>query len=186
MKQHAESLVVVTGNSSKASEIASITGRLVEPLDLEIREIQSLDVEEVAREKALEAYARVKKPVVVDDTGMTIRALGGLPGALVSWFLDTLGPEGLLKLVGETKDRSATVSTCVAYADAHGARTFLGTVQGQLSTELRGANGFGYDPIFIPEGEVRTYAEMTPEEKNAISMRRLALAKLKEFLATKT
>lgn len=183
MKQNVKSLVVVTRNPSKAAEIASMTGWPTEPVDLEIREIQSMNVEEVAREKALVAYRILQKPVVVDDTGMSIHSLNGLPGALVSWFLDTLGPAGVVTLVAGAEDRSAVVSTCVAYADESGSYTFVGTVHGTLTKEPRGANGFGYDPIFIPEGETQTYAEMTPEKKNAISMRRQALAQLHEHLA---
>ncbi len=183
MKSPQRPLVVVTGNKGKADEIASITGMPVEIVKLDIPEIQSLDVEEVAREKALTAYRILAKPVVVDDTGMSIEALGGLPGALVSWFLDTLGPEGLLKLVAGETHRHALVSTCIAYADEDGVQTFLGTVEGTLSQSLRGDAGFGYDPIFIPAGQDRTYAEMNSEEKNAISMRRQALLGLKDYLS---
>lgn len=176
------SLVVVTGNKGKAAEIGAITGLNVEAIPLDIQEIQSLDVEEVARHKALAAYNEVKKPVVIDDTGMIIEALNGLPGALVAWFLDSLGPEGILRLVGDATDRRASVSTCIGYADENGVKTFVGTIHGQLTSEVRGTNGFGYDPIFIPDGEDRTYAEMTSEEKNAHSMRKEALVKFKAYI----
>ena len=151
-------------------------------MDVKVQEIQSLSVEEVAASKALAAFAQTGRPVVVDDTGMSIEALNGLPGALVSWFLDALGPAGILGFVREAADRRASVSTCIGYADASGAKTFVGTIHGSLSTELRGSNGFGYDPIFIPEGEAQTYAEMTAEKRNANSMRTIALQKLKAHL----
>lgn len=179
-----ESLVVVTGNKGKAAEIGAITGLNVEAVNLDIAEIQSLDVEEVAKQKALSAYNLVKRPVVVDDTGMNIDAIKGLPGALVAWFLDTLGPEGILRLVDNEANRKASVSTCIGYADESGARTFLGTINGSLTSECRGTNGFGYDPIFVPDGQNRTYAEMSSDEKNSHSMRKEALVKFKEFLAT--
>jgi XTP/dITP diphosphohydrolase len=177
-------LVVVTGNANKAKEIAAITGFPTENIELDIKEIQSLSVAEVAREKARAAFAQLKRPVLVDDTGMSISALGGLPGALVSWFLDTIGPEGILRLLGESSDRSATVSTCVAYCDGDRVEVFEGAVKGTISNDLRGTNGFGYDPIFIPERSSKTYAEMSSDEKNAASMRSIALGKLKEFLQT--
>ena len=101
---------------------------------------------------------------------MNIAALGGLPGALVFWFLDTLGPEGILRLMRDQSDRSASVSTCIAYCDGPDVRLFEGVVEGTLSSESRGANGFGHDPIFIPDRQSKTYAEMTAEEKNALSM----------------
>ena len=184
MANSEKTLVVVTGNKGKAAEIASITGWSVEAQNLDIAEIQSLDVEEVAKSKALAAYKIIQRPVVVDDTGMSIEALNGLPGALVSWFLDTLGPKGILDLLPDIVDRRASVCTCVGYADQNGARTFVGKIEGRLSSSLRGENGFGYDPIFIPEGQERTYAEMTSEEKNAISMRKMALMEFKEYLST--
>ncbi len=176
-------LTVVTGNKSKAAEIAAITGWQVEATYLDILEVQSLDVQEVAKEKALAAYREIKRPVVVDDTGMSISALNGLPGALVSWFLDQVGPSGILKMIAGCEDRKASVSTCIGYADENGTQVFVGTISGNLAFEEKGTNGFGYDPIFVPEGETRTYAQMTSEEKNSHSMRKLALVQLKEFLA---
>ena len=109
--------------------------------------------------------------------------MNGLPGALVSWFLDTLKPEGILKLLENQHNRKASVFTCIAYADKTGAFAFTGIINGEISSSLRGENGFGYDPIFIPEGHNKTYAEMTSDEKNQISMRKLALLKFKEFIS---
>jgi len=175
-------ITVVTGNSNKAKEIAALIGAPVESACLDIKEIQSLSVAEVAREKALAAYRALGVPVVVDDTGMNIAALGGLPGALVFWFLDALGPEGILRLMRDSEDRRASVSTCIAYCEGPAVELFEGIIPGTVSTETRGSNGFGCDPIFIPDGQSRTYAEMTPEEKNTMSMRSMALAKLRDFL----
>lgn len=185
MSDERDPIVVVTGNKGKAAEIEAITGYLVEAVNLDIQEVQSLDVEVVAKEKALAAYRQLSRPVVVDDTGMTIEALKGLPGALVSWFLDTLGPEGIVRLIVGESNRKASVSTCIGYADATGAYTFVGTIYGALTTEPRGAGGFGYDPIFVPDGQDRTYAEMTSEEKNAQSMRKEALIKFRDFLGSR-
>jgi XTP/dITP diphosphohydrolase len=70
----------------------------------------------------------------------------------------------------------------VAYCDDSGAQLFEGEIHGTISTELRGTNGFGYDSIFIPNGQSKTYAEMNSEEKNAVSMRGIALSKLRQFL----
>ncbi len=175
-------LTVVTGNKRKAAEIAAITGLTAESVELDIPEIQSLDVEIVAKEKALAAYARLHRPVVVDDTGMVIDALGGLPGALVAWFLDKLGAQGILNLVRGNSERGCSVMTCIGFADEGGAVTFVGTVKGRLAEQVQGDHGFGYDSIFIPDGQDRTYAQMTAEEKNATSMRKLALLDLKKHL----
>jgi len=136
--------------------------------NLDIPEIQSLDVEEVAKAKALSAFKLTNSPVIVDDTGMSIDSLNGLPGAFVAWFLDNLKPEGILKILTNEKKREASVSTCIAYADQTGVFAFTGVIKGRISESLRGENGFGYDPLFIPDGSDKTYAEMTSDEKNEI------------------
>lgn len=175
-------ILFITGNNKKVEEVRAITGLNVSAKKLDILEIQSLDVEEVAKAKALAAFRAVGRPVIVDDTGMSIDALGGLPGALVAWFLDSLQPTGILRLMANEKNRKASVSTCIAYADETGVSTFTGTIQGTIAILPRGENGFGYDPIFIPDGCDKTYSEMTTEEKNEISMRKIALLKLKKFI----
>jgi len=181
-----KNITVVTGNPNKAKEIEALIGAAVESASLDIKEIQSLSIGEVAREKALVAYQALGVPVIVDDTGMNITALGGLPGALVFWFLESIGPEGILRLMRGSEDRRASVSTCIAYCEGSEVQLFEGTIQGTVSKEIRGGNGFGYDPIFIPDGQSRTYAEMTPQEKNTISMRSIALAKLRDFLVQRS
>jgi XTP/dITP diphosphohydrolase len=182
MKDFNQKIVLVSGNKSKAAEVAAILACDIEAIGLDIKEIQSLDVKEVAHAKAVSAFSTLKRPVIVDDTGMEISALNGLPGALVSWFLDALGPSGILRLVKDCADRRAVVRTCIAYADLSGVKVFVGERAGTITLEERGTNGFGYDPIFIPDGETKTYAEMTTDEKNAISMRLDALVKLKHHL----
>jgi len=177
-----EKILFITGNKKKVEEVRSITGLNVEAKSLDIPEIQALDVEEVAKAKAQTAFQITGHPVIVDDTGMSIDALNGLPGALVSWFLDTLKPEGIVKLLSGEGNRKASVSTCIAYADQTGVFTFTGTVKGKIANFLKGKSGFGYDPIFIPKGQDRTYAQMSSDEKNEISMRKIALVKFKIFM----
>jgi XTP/dITP diphosphohydrolase len=175
-------ITVVTGNAGKVKEIEAIIGAPVKTVVLDVKEVQSLSVNEVAGEKALAAYRKLGVPLIVDDTGLSIAELGGMPGALVTWFLETIGPDGILRLMRESEDRSASVSTCVAYCDGSGVQLFEGEIHGTISTESRGTNGFGYDSIFIPNGQSKTYAEMNTEEKNAESMRSIALSKLRQFL----
>ena len=128
--------------------------------------------------------AGMREPVLVDDTGLTIHAWNGLPGALVAWFINTVGTQGILDMAAELTDRRATASAALGYADAAGVKVFQGTVDGSLATEPRGDSGFGYDPIFIPgtySGH-RTYAQMTSEEKNKISHRRRAVEAMRNGL----
>jgi len=94
-----EEILFITGNNNKAEEVRAITGLNIVARKLDIPEIQSLDVEDVAKAKALSAFQATGLPVVVDDTGMSIEALNGLPGALVVWFLDVLKPDGIIRLL---------------------------------------------------------------------------------------
>ena len=177
-------IALITGNAGKAAEYAAMLGIEVTPAKAELTEIQSLDVADVAARKAADAYAQLRQPVLVDDTGLTVHAWNGLPGALVAWFIDTVGPQGILEMAAGISDRRATVSTALGYADADGVQVFTGTVDGSLATELHGTSGFGYDPIFIPDSDPghRTYAQMTSEEKNKISHRRRAVEAMRTGL----
>jgi XTP/dITP diphosphohydrolase len=177
-------ITLITGNVGKAAEFAAMLGIEVTPAKAALTEVQSLDVADVAARKAADAYDQLREPVLVDDTGLTIHAWNGLPGALVAWFIDTVGPQGILDMAAGITDRRASVSTALGYADATGVRVFTGTVDGSLATEPRGTSGFGYDSIFIPGSDSghRTYAQMTSEEKNKISHRRRAVEALRSSL----
>ncbi|TCJ34651.1 RdgB/HAM1 family non-canonical purine NTP pyrophosphatase [Parafrankia sp. BMG5.11] len=175
-------VTLVTGNTGKAREYASLLGIEVSATSVDLIEIQSLDVVKVVERKVEDAYAKLRSPVIVDDTGLTLSAWNGLPGALVAWFHDTVGAQGILDMAAGVSDRGATVMTALGYADETGIRVFAGTVHGSLTTEPRGSGGFGYDSIFVPAGSPFTFAEMSSEQKNAISHRRLAADALRKYL----
>jgi non-canonical purine NTP pyrophosphatase (RdgB/HAM1 family) len=177
-------ITLITGNAGKAAEYAAMLGIDVTPARAELTEVQSLDVATVAARKAADAYAQLGEPVLVDDTGLTVHAWNGLPGALVAWFLNTVGPQGILDMAAGLTDRRATVTVALGYADAAGVQVFLGTVSGSLATEPRGSFGFGYDSIFIPDNDTshRTYAQMTSEEKNKVSHRSRAVEAMRDGL----
>ncbi|MDY6789199.1 MAG: RdgB/HAM1 family non-canonical purine NTP pyrophosphatase [Candidatus Nanohaloarchaea archaeon] len=176
-----EELKFVTSNPNKVEEVSDILGREVEQLDLDVDEIQSVELEEVVRSKADRAFESSGTPVMVEDTGLYIKGWNGFPGALIKWMLERLGREGICNaLKGE--DRSAVASTAVCIHDGEESRVFKGEIEGSIPREPRGESGFGWDPIFIPEGKDKSFAEMTEKEKNSISMRRKAVSKLKEFL----
>jgi XTP/dITP diphosphohydrolase len=177
-------VTLITGNAGKAAEYAALLGIDVTPARAELTEVQALDVAQVAARKAADAFAQLGEPVLVDDSGLATHAWNGLPGALVAWFIETVGPQGILDMATALTDRRATVTTALGYADATGVQVFQGSVTGTLATEQRGTSGFGYDPIFIPgtDGAHRTYAEMTSEEKNTISHRRRAVEAMRNGL----
>ena len=101
-------VALITGNAGKAAEYAAMLGIGVTPAKAELTEVQSLDVAIVAARKAADAYAQIREPVLVDDTGLTVHAWNGLPGALVAWFLDTVGAQGILTMTAGL-DRKSVV-----------------------------------------------------------------------------
>jgi len=178
-----DKLTLITGNEGKAREYAAMLGIEVLPVEIPLLEIQSLDPVEVVQTKVADAYAKLGSPVLVDDTGLRIAEWNGLPGALVSWFLQSVGPRGILTMASGIRDRRATVTTALGYADADGIQVFTGSLEGTLTTEIRGSGGFGYDSIFLPDGGDKTFAEMTGAEKNEVSHRRRAVEAMQVGLA---
>lgn len=153
----------------------------LERLSIERVEIQADDPELIA-EYSLKALD-VDMPLLVEDAGLYIDEYYGFPGPYSSYALKTINNEGILKLMEGDAERGARYLSAVAYRDGDTSVTFRGEVKGWISTEERGSNGFGYDPIFIPaEGDGRTFAEMSAEEKARLSHRARAFRKLAEWL----
>ena len=165
--------VFVTGRAEKARE-AQRLGLKFERRDLDLPEIQALDPAEIVEAKAREAYAKVGRPVFVEDSGLSIAAWRGFPGAFVKWLEKTAGLEGIARMLDAFPDRSATATCAVAYFDGDRMASGRGEVRGVIAGAPRGAGGFGWDSLFIPSGSDRTFAEMAPEEKDRISHRRRA------------
>jgi XTP/dITP diphosphohydrolase len=175
-------LLFATTNANKLREASRILGVDLESIALDLPEIQALDVAEVAAHKARAAHAHLGSPVMVEDSGLVVEAWKGLPGALTKWFIGTVGPRGILDMLGDGEDRSARAICAVAVAGLEErVLVFTGEVAGSLAPEPRGTSGFGWDPIFVPEGETRTYAEMG-EDKHAGSHRALALERARSAL----
>lgn len=176
------SLVFITGNADKAKYLADYFHMPIEHRKLDLPEIQSLSLREVAEDKARRAYAIVGKPVLVEDVSVVFGALFPLPGPLIKWFVATLGNEGMCRLLDGYEDRGMTAEVMFAYCDGKEVRTFSGIVKGTMAKEPRGDGGFGWDRIFIHEGFEKTRAEMTKEEWHEFGMRKIALQKLAKFL----
>jgi len=185
---HYEPLVkvyVVTGNRGKFGEIAAILrGAGVEPIQLSLRklEVQSTSLEEIAR-TAAEHLPPLDAPAIVEDAGLFVHALRGFPGPYSHYVYETIGCRGLLKLMEGVEDRSATFKSVIALRLPSGeVITFTGETRGFITHEERGAGGFGFDPIFQPEGSPKTFAEMTTTEKNLFSHRGKATRLLASWL----
>ncbi len=176
---------LVTGNLHKLQEVSYILGRYgirVEKLEAPKLEVQSSSLREIARLAAVVSYQLYHKPVVVDDSGLFINSLNGFPGPYSSYVYKTIGIEGILKLMNGVEDRRAYFEAAVAYTDGIETKVFTGRVHGRITEEPRGAGGFGFDPIFVPDGYSVTFAEMGEEVKNRISHRARVFERLAEWL----
>ncbi|MDE1767787.1 MAG: RdgB/HAM1 family non-canonical purine NTP pyrophosphatase [Candidatus Micrarchaeota archaeon] len=175
-------IVFVTSNKNKAAEVSHILGINLKVESAELPELQSLSVEENARHKAYEAHRLIGKPVIVEDTGLYIKGFNGFPGALIKWYMKGVGYEGICRAVDRCTTRGAYGETCIAFYDGNVLKTFTGRIHGSISKRQKGSNNFGWDHIFIPKGYSKTFAEMSMAEKSKISMRAIAVKKLKLYL----
>lgn len=187
-------LVLATRNPGKVDEIRA----LLSDLPVTLVPANALDdppdvVEDAdtltgnARKKAMAFHRRTGDAALADDTGLEVDALDGRPGVRTARFA---GPDAtpddnkqrLLDVLEGTMDRRARFRTVVCYVDRSGtAHTFEGACEGSITRTPRGTGGFGYDPLFRPEGHAETFAEMTPDAKNAISHRKHALQQFSDF-----
>lgn len=189
MKQQ---LLVATHNLHKKEEIQQILGDSFEVKSLTDYDLNEEIIEDGdsfqtnAQIKAQYCYEKTGIPSLGDDSGLVVPALDGRPGIFSARYAgDHDFQKNIAKVLDEMtgiENRSAYFITVLCYYDENGATFYEGTVHGNLLTENKGHQGFGYDPIFVPEGYNITFAEMNPEDKNAISHRKKALDKfLKSF-----
>lgn len=190
-----EKIVVASHNEGKIKEFRT----MLEPYNIEVvsaGELNLPDVEETG--KTFEENARLKAetlseksglPCLADDSGLCVNALGGKPGVFSARYAPNRDfTKGMKKLLNELKktnsdDRSAYFACVLALAiPGLGCKTFEGRIDGTLIEEPRGDSGFGYDPIFVPKGYDRTFAEFSKEAKNQISHRGNAFKKFAAYL----
>ncbi|MEM0001319.1 MAG: XTP/dITP diphosphatase [Desulfurococcaceae archaeon] len=178
-------ICIVTSNEHKFSEIKEVA--LEYGLEVEMcpglkLEIQSDDLADIVFKSALIAYMYLNKPIIVEDAGLFIDALNGFPGPYSSYVYRTIGINGILKLMNDASNRRACFRSAVALVINNRVFSATGEVCGEIATKPRGAGGFGFDPIFVPEGDSRTFAEMSIHEKNKYSHRAKAVRKVFELL----
>lgn len=171
-----------TTNEGKLKEAREILRLDVIGTPLEIDEVQSLDPEEVAVKKARAYFEKLKKPVFVEDVSLSIESLNNLPGTYIDAFMKKLGNDGIIRILHGNKNRKALAQTTVVYISKDGNENiFVGRVYGNISSKPKG-EGFGWDPIFVPNGENKTFGQMSLDEKNKFSMRSEALNKFKKWI----
>jgi XTP/dITP diphosphohydrolase len=177
-----DNLVLVTQNKHKLKELRPLFKKYHVEFDttsIKKHEIRSESVEEIARAAAKVAYDNLRQPVVVDDTGFFVDSLNGFPGSYAAIVIKSIGYEGILRLMNDKVERTSSFKTAVGFCDGDRLEVFSGTMLGTVAREPSGEGGFGYDPIFVPDGFTKTYAELTLQEKVSISHRTKAF---EEFL----
>lgn len=136
---------------------------------IEVTELQSSSQEVVSIDKAKKYFNVVKRPLVVMDSGIFIDNLQGFPGVYTKYILDTIGIDGILKLVQDFPQTLAYTQRTITYADGTLTKIFSSKVHGRIINKKLGHNGRDYDLVFIPNGKTKTLAEMTDEEKTKLT-----------------
>ena len=174
----------VTTNEGKfreVNEIFAAKGIRLDRLDISYPEIQADAIAEVV-EYGLKVIAKEEGDILIDDSGLFIEKMGGFPGVYSSFVFKTIGCQGILKLMLGWKSRGARFETCFGLRLDGKKHFFHGECEGVITTEIRGKGGFGYDPIFIPKDQGKTFAQMTLDEKNILSHRGKAARSTIDFL----
>ena len=176
----------VTSNVHKFEEAKNALANFGIPiakLAVEAVEIQDDHLENIAKYSVLDAVKNCGLPVFVEDAGLVIESLKGFPGPYSRFVFETVGVKGVLKLMEGVKNRDAYFKSVICFGGPDAEPTcFVGKVDGKICSELRGSDGFGYDPIFVPsDGDGRTFAEMSLTEKNSFSHRAKALKQFAEW-----
>jgi len=181
-------LYFITSNKHKYHEIRRILELEAPWIEFEVAsnvqklEIQSDDLKKIVLFAAENALQGFDEPFIIEEAGLFIDALGGFPGPYSSYVYKTIGCDGILKLMHGVQDRSAEFQSVIALHYGGIIKLFLGRIRGVIAGEKRGASGFGFDPIFIPENDNRTFAEMSTDEKNLVSHRGKSARKMILFL----
>lgn len=172
-------ILFATSNIHKVlegNEIGKEFGIEFKQISVPYPEIRDEDVGKVAEDGAKFVFSKIKKPVIVEDTGLFINALNGFPGPYSAFVFGKIGNEGILRLMKGINNRKAEFISAIGYCDSNGVKIFKGILEGTISKSPKGDKGFGYDPIFLPDKSRRTLAENF-KLKNKISHRKKAFEK---------
>jgi len=184
--QQLSELFFASSNEHKFQEAERILANLGMQINLfktTLEEIQSNNLNDIAEKKAIYAYDLIQKPVIIEDDGLFINALDGFPGPYSSYVYDTIGNKGIMNLLENSEVRDAKFVSIIAYCDNdYGVKLFESSIPGKISSVIE-KGGWGYDPIFIPDGESKTYANVSDKDK--FSHRAAALTKFSNWFLDK-
>lgn len=166
-----DQLILVSTNPNKGIEAERILGIPLLRVALALPEIQAVSVEEITRYKVDVARVKGYSRLIVEDVSLGFDELGNFPGPYVRWLLEAAGGKGLAAIAYALNNRSAKAQCCVGYWNGSEVKTFLGEVPGEILVEPRGDHHFGWDAWFQPRESKKTFAEMSDDEKDAVSHR---------------
>ena len=167
----------------EAQRILSNLGVKITLFKTTLEEIQSNSISKIAERKALDAYKKLQKPVIIEDDGIFIDSLNGFPGPYSSYVYDTIGNKGIIRLLENIETRDAKFVAIIAYCNGvDDIQLFESSIPGKISSVIE-KGGWGYDPIFIPDGESKTYANVT--NKDQLSHRSSSLKKFSDWFMHK-
>ena len=170
-----------SSNINKYTEIRNLLSTRkksikIEFKKMELKEIQSDSLVEVAEDKVQQAFKINQYDVFVEDDGLFIESLNGFPGVYSSYISKTIGNGGILDLLGNKGNRNASFKSIIAFYDGQKIKSFTGEIKGKISFHITNG-GWGFDPIFVPKNSEITFGQMDLEMKNKISHRKVALDK---------
>lgn len=177
-----QQLILVSTNPNKGIEAERILGIRLLRVSLALPEIQAATVEDITRYKIEMARTKGYERLIVEDVSLGFDALGNFPGPYVKWLLEAAGGKGLAAIAYALNNRAAKAQCCVGYWNGKSVKTFLGETAGEILVQPRGERHFGWDAWFQPEGSQKTFAEMTEQEKDAVSHRGHAYRMLADCL----
>lgn len=178
----------ISKNEDKIKEVKGILEKSglikVIAVEEEIEELQTEDTERLVKDKVLKAFNKIGRPLFVEHTGIYLNYMNQLPGGLTQIFWDKLQADKFAELFGTTSDTRVLAKTVIAYVDGKQFKMFTGEIAGKISEIPLGNRAFQWDCVFIPDGEILSFAELG-DKKNEISMRRKALDDFSDFLINK-
>ncbi len=177
-------VTLITGNQDKADNIAKYLGLPLDHQKVDLDELQSLDLEYIVTHKARQAFEIIQKPALVEDICLEFSAFGRLPGPFIRYFVDEVPLETICRML-DGFERTAVARCTFGYCDGGDPVLFSGTLMGTIAEHPAGANGFGWDGIFIPEGYSTTRAELDAADYEAVYRKLRPFDALKQFLETR-
>ena len=167
----------------EAQRILSTLGINIKLFKTTLEEIQSNSLNEIAKRKVIDAFTKIQKPILIEDDGLFINSLNGFPGPYSSYAYDTIGNTGIIQLLENTELRDAKFVAIIAYCNGiDEVKLFESSIPGKISKEIE-KGGWGYDPIFIPDGESKTFANVSDKDK--FSHRSASLKKFSDWFMHK-